>query len=241
MSGRRPHKLLAVILILNAILAATAGQVLAVTFGWPGILDRPAAEALPKFSAAESSIVSGYYLFATTSVLFIVIAVGLHRALAREDRPWLVVFSAFGVLAGIAQLLGWLRWPFVVPALADAWADPASSAATREAVEVVYGAINSYAGNALGEHLGFLFQAIWVVGLGLAMLRSDVFPRWLGVVGIVSAVGFQVGDYGAWIQPGVALFETLNYAFYTLFALWTVVVGVVLLRARPVPLERTHP
>ena len=92
-----------------------------------------------------------------TAVLFVPLAVLVHKALTREDTPYMAVATTFGVIAGVVQFLGLVRWPFLVPYLADTYLDPASSAATRESVAVVFQAFNHYAGVAVGEHLGYLF------------------------------------------------------------------------------------
>jgi hypothetical protein len=42
------------------------------------------------------------------------------------------------VLAAIVQFLGLVRWPFLVPYLARAAAEPDASGARREAVDVVF-------------------------------------------------------------------------------------------------------
>ena len=66
-----------------------------------------------------------------TAVLFVPLAVLVHKALAREDTPYMTLATAFGVVAGVVQFLGLVRWPFLVPYLADTYLDPASSEATR--------------------------------------------------------------------------------------------------------------
>ena len=40
--------------------------------------------------------------------------------------------------------------------------------------KVSYAVLNSYAGGALGEYLGWLFQALWAIGITLLLLRSRV-------------------------------------------------------------------
>jgi hypothetical protein len=69
--------------------------------------------------------------------------------------------TAFGVVAGMVQFLGLVRWPFLILYLADSYTDPAASGATRESVVVVFEAFNRYAGVAVGEHLGYLFTGLW--------------------------------------------------------------------------------
>src|SRR5689334_24158574 len=92
----------------------------------------------------------------------------------QPDAPWyLVVGTAIGVLAGAVQFLGLIRWPFLVPSLADMYTDPESTQATRDGVAVVFQAFHRYAGMAIGEHLGFL------------LYKSRLVPRALSLIGLV--------------------------------------------------------
>ena len=80
----------------------------------------------------------------------------------------------------MVQFLGLVRWPFLVPYLADTYLDPASSEATRESVAVAFQAFNHYAGVGVGENLGYLFTSLWSVLVALAMFGSPLpFRRWL--------------------------------------------------------------
>src|SRR4028119_1181870 len=128
--------LTAVLLILTPIAFNVFFTLLSVTFEYPDILREPTGYVLRQFDAGGSSLVAIWYGFMLTAVLFVPLAVLVHRALARKDTPYLAVATAFGVVAGVVQFLGLVRWPFLVPYLADAYLDPASSGATRESVAV---------------------------------------------------------------------------------------------------------
>ncbi len=137
--------------------------------------------------------------------------------------------SSFGVIAGLVQTLGFLRWPFLVPYLAHAYLDPAASEAQRAAATLVFEAFNRYAGMAVGEHLGYLSTSVWTFLVGLLMLRAPLFGRWLGLSGMVLAVGVAAGL----LEPaGVAFAGAVNAISYLAWALWLVAVGVVLLARR---------
>ena len=90
-----------------------------------------------------------------------------------------------GVLAALVQLLGLIRWPFLVPYLARVAAEPGASEARREAVDIVFQAFNRYLGVAVGEHLGYLLTGAWTTLAGVALTQTAAAPAWIGVVGIV--------------------------------------------------------
>jgi hypothetical protein len=128
----------------------------------------------------------------------------------------------------MAQVLGLLRWPFLVPGLAQAYLDPAASDATRDAVLVVFSAFHQYAGVAVGEHLGYLATGAWTLVIAGAMLAGAPFRTWLGWVGIVAALGILAGL----LEPaGFALGGPINAFAYILWSLWLIATAIFLLRA----------
>jgi hypothetical protein len=154
----------------------------------------------------------------------------VHRVMARRDTPYLAVATAFGVVAGVVQFLGLVRWPFLVPYLADTYLDPASSGATRESVVVTFEAFNRYAGVAVGENLGYLFTALWTALIALTMLGATLpFRRWLSLLGGVSAAAILVGT----LEPaGFDAAADIVVIGYILWSIWLIVFGALVLRTR---------
>jgi len=181
-------------LILTPIAFNIFFTLLSVTFEYPDILRKPTGYVLRHFDAGGRGLVAIWYGFMLTAVLFVPLAVLVHKVLARENTPYMAVATAFGIIAGVVQFLGLVRWPLLVPYLADTYLAPASSGTTREAVAVVFQAFNQYAGVAVGENLGYLFTGLWTMLVALAMFGSPLpFRRWLGLLGMVSAASILVG------------------------------------------------
>ena len=86
----------------------------------------------------------------------------------------LAVATTVGVLAAAVQFLGLIRWPFLVPYLARAAAEPDASPARLEAVDVVFQSFNRYLGVAVGEHLGYLLTGTWTLLMGVALTQTTV-------------------------------------------------------------------
>ena len=225
----RARMLTATLLIAVPVLFMLFYGLLTMTFDYPGILREPAGEILRRFAAGGPTLVLLWYGFAMTPALFIPTAILLRRAFP-TTTPLLDLAVPLGVLAGVVQILGLIRWPFLVPELARTYLDPAASEATQAAALTVFGAFHQYAGVAIGEHLGYLFTGTWTLVIAGAMLKSPVFRPWLGWAGIVSALGILVGL----LEPaGFALAGTINAVAYLAWSLWLVATGVSLLRARP--------
>jgi hypothetical protein len=135
-------------------------------FDYPDILRQPSDQVLERFTAGGSRLVLTWWGFAMSAVLLAPTAVLLSATLADANPTVLALATATGLLAALVQFLGLIRWPFAVPYLARLAGDPATTPATRDAVEVVFQTLNRYLGVAVGEHLGYLFT-----GYG---------PRWPG-------------------------------------------------------------
>jgi hypothetical protein len=198
------------------------------TFDYPDILRQPPEDILARFAAGGSSLIALWYGFAMVPALFIPAAVLLRRAFPGAD-PLLDRATPFAVAAGLVQLLGLVRWPFLVPELAQTFLDPASSEATQAAALTVFAAFHQYAGVAVGEHLGYLFTGVWTLVIAGVMVSSRTFRPWWGWLGIISAIGILIGM----LEPaGIAIAGTINAFAYIAWSIWLIGAGVFLLRAR---------
>lgn len=225
-----PSRLTALLLALESLLATVPFFILGAVFEFPDILRQGADRALPLFAQNQHVIVPTYYAFMLSSVLLIPLSLLLRRVLTSKGAAssLLDIATAFGVAAGLTQILGFVRWPFMVPYLAQTYLDPASSAATRDAVAVVYEGFNRYAGVAVDEHLGWLFLGLWLVTVAAAVYGR--LSRWLGVAGLLLGVGFLISileQFGGDLAP---VFATASLVANTAWSIWLVLAAVVLWR-----------
>ena len=227
MNDLRLRRLTGVFLVLTPVAFNVFFTLLSMTFEYPDILREPTGYVLRRFDAGGIGLVAIWYGFMLTAVLFVPLAVLVHKVMARQDTPYMAVATAFGVVAGVVQFLGLVRWPFLVPYLADTYLDPASSVATRESVAVVFGAFNQYAGVGVGENLGYLFTGLWTLLVALAMFGSPLpLRRWLGLLGAVSAVVIVVGM----LEPaGFGPAANIVVVGYILWSIWLALTGIFLL------------
>jgi hypothetical protein len=159
-------------------------------------------------------------------VLFTPVPV-LVQQVFQPDAPWfLAVGTTIGVLAGVVQFLGLIRWPFLVPSLADTYTDPASTQATRDSVAVVFQAFHRYAGVAIGEHPGYIFTSIWTILLCITIIARDLVNPLLGWLGIIPAIGVLMGVFE---ETGFRAAGAINAISYILWSVWLIALGIVLL------------
>jgi hypothetical protein len=201
------HKITAITLIFLGVYINIPFSVLGAIFDYPNILRQPVGQVLTLFKQGGGTLIATWYAFALAPLIMIAAAKLLHRVL-RVGHPDLASIAAtFGVLAGLFQAVGLIRWVFVVPALAEVFTDPAASEAAKAAAVTVFQAFHQYAGVALGEHLGQLSTAIWVLLISITMLDSAVFRRWQGFAGLaISVMMFLglVGDLRLWLLSTLA-------------------------------------
>jgi hypothetical protein len=199
-------------------------------FDYPAILRRPTAEILERFRAGGSSLILLWWTFMLSGLLLIAGAVLLGQVLGFEGI--VPVATTIGVLAGLVQMLGLLRWVYVVPALARAYADPALEPEQREVHAAAFRALHQYLGVGVGEHLGYLFTGIWSGLIGVGVIQGTALPTWLGWPGIVIGAGLAVGSaefLGPNEERGWGLAGAAIPIVFVAWSIWLLTLGVALL------------
>jgi hypothetical protein len=212
--------------------------VLGATYEYPDILRRPASEALDLFAASGPSLILTWDAFALSALALAPVAIALALTPRRvAERPGLAVGAAIlGALAGVTQAIGLFRWVFVVPGLARVHADAAAAPEARIAAERTFDLINQYGGVAIGEHLGQLLTALFV--LLLAVLQWGERRRISALIGLLAALAIVAGTgEGLAIALGESgeVFSLATIAGFGGLTLWLIATGVGLMRAPPQP------
>jgi hypothetical protein len=217
-------------LIVAPLWFNTTFALLGKRFDYPDILRKPATEILDRFRAGGSSLILLWWMFMLSGLLLIPAVVLLGQALGFTGVVPLAV--SVGVLAGLVQMLGLLRWVYLVPSLARVSADPALDGGQREANVAVFRAMHQYLGVGVGEHLGHLFTGIWSVLTGAAIVGGELLPTWMGWVGIVVGAGLIVGSaefLGPNEEHGWSLAGAAIPILYIAWSLWLLAMGIVLI------------
>jgi hypothetical protein len=195
-------------------------------FEYPDILRKPTDTILRRFKEGGASLRRLWYAFTFSALLFTPVPVMVQQ-IFQPDVPWfLVVGTTIGVLAGAVQFLGLIRWPFLVPSLAELYTGPDSSQATRDAAAVVFQAFHRYAGVAIGEHLGYLFTSTWTILLCIALIQTNLVNPLFGWLGLIPAIGIW---FGVFEETGLKAVGAINAISYILWSAWLISFGVALL------------
>jgi hypothetical protein len=214
-------------LIAATVLFSAVFVYLARSFGYPEVLDLPAAEVLPRLLALGPTGRAVWVLYGLIPLLLIPTAIGVYAA-TRQAAPWLAIAALFtAVLSAMTMMAGLLRWPSLHWQLALAYTD--ASPAAREAIAATFAATNSYLGNFIGEFLGELFLNSFFLLASLALTRTAAASRrWLLVAGCsASLLGglAMLRNATPWVEPIAALNNVV-------LPIWMLVLGVAMLRHR---------
>jgi hypothetical protein len=228
------------LLVAGAVAFAVAATVLSSTFDWPDILREPPEVVLPALVAGGTSLIWTWFAVAWTYGILVVPILLLPAALGRRDDPVLRAATFVGAASALLSLIGFLRWVFVVPPLADSYM--AGDATTKAAVAAAWMAQHQFGGALLGEHLGQLLAIGWSVTVSVLALRTGMLPRWVGWTGLVASALYLTGqgDILATAVPGFPVWDLGGLLGSTLWGLWVLALGVAVLR-RPAPQAATGP
>ncbi|EHN11852.1 hypothetical protein PAI11_12470 [Patulibacter medicamentivorans] len=220
-----------VLLVLLPLHFNLCFALLAARFDYPDVLRRPTGEILERFAAGGPRLLLLWWSFALAPLALMPAAVLLAGALAGADPAVRQLAALVGVLAGLVQLLGLIRWPFAVPELARAHAR-ATGDGERAAVDVVFQTLHRTLGVAIGEHLGGLLTGAWSVLIGVAVLQDGRLPAALGLPGLVLGPLLVLGSLeflGRHEPSGWSPAGRIVPPAYVAWSLWLVALGVALL------------
>jgi hypothetical protein len=232
-TGRGIRRTTGGLFVVGALAFGGAATALSSTFDWPDILREPADVVLPAFVAGGTSLVWTWFATAWTYAILLLPILLLPTVMGRREDPVLRVATYVGATSVVLSLIGFLRWVFVVPPLADSYVS--GDAMTRAAVDAAWTAQHQFGGALLGEHLGQLLAVAWSVAVSVTILRTRGLPRWLGVAGLVVSALYLTnqGDILATAVPGTPVWDLGGFIGSTAWGLWVAALGVMLL-LRPV-------
>lgn len=224
----KTEKTIGTLFIIGAVLLFIPYTVLTVIFDYPAILRQDAATILTRFQAGGASLIAVWWLFAIVGLPFIPAYILLGQKLAGKlaFAKWT---TTIGMIALIVQMIGLLRWVFVVPVIANTFVH-ATDEATKAASIVVFQAFHQFGGVLLGEHLGQLFTIIWTVGITYAFSKLSLMPKWIIWFGY-SAAGIYLlaqGELFTTVIPNFPQWGVAGFLGSTLWLLWLILIGVKL-------------
>ena len=232
MSETNFRKLTGIFFIVGAILVNIPYTLLIVNFDYPDILRQPTAEILARFHAGGDALIYTWLAFAWVGLPILLGAVMLKRVLEKEASPFLETATTFGVIGFVVQLIGLLRWVFVVPILARLFTDPGTDPATQASISAVFIAIHQYGGVVLGEHIGQFFTIVWMSLISGVIYRSKMFSKWVAWLGWFASAVYLLAQTELF-ATAIPNFPVIGWAgLYgsLLWLVWMLVLGIYLVK-----------
>jgi Domain of unknown function (DUF4386) len=197
---------------------------LAVVFGYPDILDRSAAEVLPRLLQGGRGLRTVWFAYGALPLIFLVAGAASGRILERAAPGLRALGVGAAVSAGLAMMAGLLRWPTIEWTLARYWNSAAPS--EKVALAAVFDASNLFLGTLVGEFVGELCTAAWFLTLAIAWRREG--RRVFGGIGIAAALVMAV----AALRNVTSAVDPIAAVNNIALPLWMIAMGVAFLRDR---------
>jgi hypothetical protein len=148
------------------------------------------------------------------------------------DDTWGYLGKYCAMVNGLCLYGGIIRWTFLFPLLARFRVEGIYD--TRS-VDLVFEAFSTYVGDSIAEHVGFTFMFFWVLFFSIAILKTRVLNKWLGLAGIFLSIVIFYGNLEFFGAPG-AFWANRNGAEWV--PLWAIALGVNLIWIRNIHLVR---
>ncbi len=236
MSTKQFRQLTGVFFVLGAIFVNVPYTLLIQSFDYPDILRAPVDQILTQFQAGGSSLIYTWLAFAWIGLPMLFGAIMLKRVLEKENSQFLDTATMIGVIGFVVQVIGLLRWVFVVPVIARQYADPTASTTTKESLSVLFLGIHHYGGVVLGEHIGQLFIIIWMSMISAIIYKSPLFARWVAWLGWIASTVYLLAQTEL-LATAIPVFPVIGWAGLSgslLWLLWMVIIGVYLIKSKTI-------
>lgn len=225
------NRIIGVLFIAGAIALFIPYTALTIIFEYPDILRRDTAYVLTKFHEGGSVLILTWFAFAITGLPLLPAYILLGQKL--ENKSSLIrVATTIGAAGLIIQMVGLLRWTFVVPILADSFVN-ANDEPTKAAAIMAFKMIHQFGGVLLGEHLGQLFTIIWTVVLSISFSKLKLVHNWIIWLGYISSFIYFLAQAELFetVIPGFPVWDMAGFIGSTLWLLWLILIGVTFLKS----------
>ena len=228
----KTEKTIGILLLIGAIALLIPYTMLTIIFEYPGILRHDTGTILTKFYQGGNSLVWTWFAFAITGIPLLPAYIMIGQKFENK-APLVRMATTIGVIGLIVQMIGLLRWTFVVPVLADTFVH-ATSEATKAAAIVSFKTIHQFGGVILGEHLGQLFTIAWTVMMTISFAKLKLMPKWVNWLGIISSVIYLLAqaELFATVIKTFPVWDMAGFIGSTLWLVWLVIIGVFFLRSK---------
>ena len=225
----KTEKTIGLLLILGGILLFIPYTILSITFEYPVILRQDTGVILTKFHEGGNTLIWTWWAFAMVGLPLLPAYILLGQKLENK-LPFVRTATNIGVISLIVQMIGLLRWTFVVPVLAMNYIN--GNEMTKEAAKMAFQVVHQYGGVILGEHIGQLFTIAWTVMICYAFAKLQLLPKWLIWFGYSASAIYLLAqtELFATVMPNFPVIDLAGFIGSTLWLIWLIIVGFKFLK-----------
>lgn len=225
----KTEKTIGILLIIGAIGVLVPYTILTIIFDYPNILRQETGVILTKYHEGGNGLIWSWWAFAILGLPLVKAYILLGQRL--EQKFYFIRWAtALGVIGLLVQMIGLLRWTFVVPVLANNFVT--GNLMLKETSKVAFQVVHQYGGVVLGEHMGQLFTIAWTLMMTSAFTQIKLFPKWITWLGYISSVIYLLAqaELFATVIPGFPVIGSAGFVGSTLWIVWLITIGIIIRR-----------
>ena len=218
------------LLIAGAIGVLIPYSILTIIFEYPLILRQDTGLILTRFHEGGTRLILTWFAFAFIGLPLLPAYILIGQKLENKS-PLVRIATTIGVIGLIVQIIGLLRWTFVIPVLANSYV-LATDESTKAAAIEAFKTIHQFAGVILGEHLGQLFTITWTVLISISFARLKLVPIWVTALGCISSFIYLLAQAELFrtVIPGFPVWGMAGFIGSTLWLIWVLIIGIKFLK-----------
>jgi hypothetical protein len=228
------HRQAGLLFILGSLLLFIPYITLTFIFDYPAILRKPVDNILTSFHNGGTLLIFVWWVFSLAGLPIFWAVIYLRRIIGEEYQN-VRVATYFMIIGGITQIIGLLRWVFVIPIMANYYAN--HSHISTETISLLFLVVHQYGGVILGEHLGQMFTIIWTLTVCFHFIKSKTMHPVLHGFGIIASIIYLFGqtELFATVIPSFLIIGWAAPIGSTLWLFWMIILGFALIQNRQLP------
>ena len=206
---------------------------LIITFDYPDILRKDTGAILDSFNKGGTKLIWTWFVFALGGITLIPAYILIGQKF-ESDSMLTRTATNIGVIGLVVQMIGLLRWTFVVPVLASSFAQSTDDAMKASAI-MSFKTIHQYGGVLLGEHLGQLFTIIWTVLISVVFDKLKIVPKWVTWLAYITSAIYLLSQAELLntVMPVLPVWDLAGFIGSTLWLVWLIIIAIRFLRMKP--------
>lgn len=227
----KTEKIIGILLIIGVIGVIVPYTVLTIIFDYPKILRQDTGIILLKFQEGGTILIWTWWAFALLGLPILEACVLLGQKL--ETKFYFVRWATIlGIIGLTVQIIGLLRWTFVVPVLAKEYV--LGNDVTKEVTTIAFKVVHQYGGVILGEHIGQIFTIAWTLMLTAAFAQLKLFSKWVIWLGYICSAIYLLAqaELFSTVVPSFPVWSLAGFIGSTLWLIWLLAVGIKMLQTK---------